>query len=93
MAHGAANFLAEAHGEHTGALDQDVGLHLRPGQDDDGLIRDGQLPVEGFEGYGCGFAPLAVAAEDEIAGVAVHDLGLFGAGDEIEQLFGPFGGF
>ena len=32
-------------------------------------------------------------SEDEIAGVAIHDLGLFGAGDEIEQLFGPFGGF
>ena len=84
MAHGAADFLAEAHGEHTGALDQDVGLHLRPGQDDDGLIRNGKRPVKGFERDGCRLSPLAVAAEDEIAGVAIHDLGLFGAGDEIE---------
>jgi hypothetical protein len=36
---------------------------------------------------------LAVAAQDEIAGVTVQDFGLLGAGDEIEHLFGPFGGF
>ena len=49
--------------------------------------------VEGFDGNCRGLAPLAVAAEDEVFGGGIEDLGLFGFGVEVEGGFGPFAGY
>ena len=70
-------------------FDDDAGVVLGIGEDDD--FRFGVLEgkVEGFEGDEGGLAPLAGATEDEAVAIVIEDFDLFGFGFEIEGGFGP----
>ena len=77
-------------GDHC---DEFASLVLGAGEDNDGLFWGGDGVTEGFAGDDGAFAPLAVAAKDEVFGGGIEDFDLFGERLEIEHLSDPFRGF
>jgi hypothetical protein len=85
----AQGVAGEPRGEVADFAQEFGGLALGGGEQNSFRSRGVDGMVEGAEGGGGGFAPLAAAVDEDAGMGGVEDLGLERVGDEAQVLFGP----